>query len=363
MVLAPDSFSGTLTARAAAEAMATGWRRRSPLDVLDLCPLSDGGPGFVDVLQEAVPGVLHAVTATGPLGAPAPAELLLGDEDGVRVAYAESAQACGAHLVPEDRRDPWAADSAGVAALLLEARAAGAERIVLGLGGAASADGGRGLLGALARAEGLRDDDDLGFLPALRRAWAPVQLVIATDVDAPLLGPQGAVLGAATGRGADTARALEERLTTFAGTALAAADLPRKLLVEAGAGAAGGLGFGLLLLGARRVIGAQTVIDAVGLARRMRAADLVVTGEGCFDWQSLRGKVVTGVARTALDTGTPAVVVAGQVLVGRRESVAIGIEATYPVARDLEELPGVLADPVGTLAARTERVARTWSRA
>ena len=97
-----------------------------------------------------------------------------------------------------------------------------------------------------------------------------------------------------------------------------------------------------------RVIGAQAVIDAVGLADRMRGSDLVVTGEGCFDWQSLRGKVVTGVARTAMELGTPAVVIAGQVLVGRRESVAIGIEATYPVARDLAEVPAALADPAGT---------------
>jgi glycerate kinase len=187
---------------------------------------------------------------------------------------------------------------------------------------------------------------------------------VASDVDAPLLGPQGAALGFAPQKGATEQQALEleARLSGFANRALEATGLPAKLVLADGAGAAGGLGFGLFLLGARRVIGAQAVIDAVGLAERMAGGDLVVTGEGCFDWQSLRGKVVTGVARTAMELGTPAVVIAGQVLVGRRESVAIGIEATYPVAGDLSEVPAALADPVGTLAARAERVARTWSR-
>lgn len=363
VVIAPDCFTGTLTAPAAAEAIAQGWRRRAPSDELDLCPLSDGGPGFVGVLRTALPGSLLAVTVPGPLGEPAPAELLITVEGGTTVAYAESAQACGLHLVPEDRRDPTATTTAGVATLLLEARAAGARRVVLGLGGSGTTDAGAGMLRALAAAEGLVWDDDLTVLPALRERWSGVDLVVASDVDAPLLGPQGAALGFAPQKGASAAQAkqLEAELSAFAGRALEATGLPQKLLVADGAGAAGGLGFGLFLLGGRRVIGAQAVIDAVGLARRLAGSDLVVTGEGCFDWQSLRGKVVTGVARAALETGTPAVVIAGQVLVGRRESVAIGIEATYPVARDLTEVPAALADPVGTLAARAERVARTWS--
>lgn len=363
VVVAPDCFTGTLTATAAAEAIAEGWRRRAPSDELDLCPLSDGGPGFLSVLSTALPGTSLAVTVPGPLGDPTPAELLLVQDDGQAVAYVESAQACGLHLVPAGSRDPTRTTTAGVATLLSEARASGATKIVLGLGGSATTDGGVGLLQALAAHEGLTWDDDLSAVATLGERWAGIDLVVATDVDAPLLGAQGAALGFSPQKGAtdDQARELERRLTDFAAAALEATGLPQKLLVADGAGAAGGLGFGLMLLGARRVIGAMAVIDAVGLAERIGSSDLVVTGEGCFDWQSLRGKVVTGVARTAMDTGTPAVVIAGQVLVGRRESVAIGIEATYAVARDLQEVPAALADPVGTLAARAERVARTWS--
>src|SRR4051794_8255029 len=116
VVIAPDCFTGTLTASAAADAIAEGWRRRAPSDELDLCPLSDGGPGFIDVLRTALPGALLRVTVGGPLNEPTPAELLL-VEDGERtVAYVETAQACGLHLVPADRRDPGKTSTAGVAA-------------------------------------------------------------------------------------------------------------------------------------------------------------------------------------------------------------------------------------------------------
>jgi glycerate kinase len=130
---------------------------------------------------------------------------------------------------------------------------------------------------------------------------------------------------------------------------------------EPGAGAAGGLGYGLLLLGGRRVSGVQAVLEAVGFDALAEAADLVVTGEGSFDWQSLRGKVVAGVAEAALATATPTVVIAGQALVGRRETMALGISGIYAVAESPGQVAGALADPVGTLRARAERVAITWS--
>jgi glycerate kinase len=138
--------------------------------------------------------------------------------------------------------------------------------------------------------------------------------------------------------------------------------MPRPVAREPGAGAAGGLGFALALLGARRVPGAAAVLEAVGLQDRVARADLVVTGEGTFDWQSLRGKVVSAVAAAGLEIGRPVVVIAGQVLVGRREALAIGVESAYPVADEPADVAAALADPAGTLAARAERVARTWSR-
>ncbi len=161
VLVAPDSFTGTLTAPQAARAVAAGWGRRAPDDEIDLCPLSDGGPGFVDVLAEALPGArLELVTVPGPLGEATPAQVLLAPApDGVLVGWVESAQACGLHLVPPDRRDPGVTTTAGVAGLLLAARAAGARRVVVGLGGSGTNDGGAGLLGGLLAALGAASPD------------------------------------------------------------------------------------------------------------------------------------------------------------------------------------------------------------
>jgi len=387
VLLAPDCFTGTLTARQAAEALAEGWARHAPGDALELCPLSDGGPGFTDVLASTLPGRVLSLAVPGPLGEPAPATVVLTDDatDGVPTAYVESAQACGLHLVPVPARDPGRTTTAGLAALLTAARAAGARRVVVGLGGSGTNDAGAGLLaglagdlvppGVAARLTGggaaLRGMTaaDLAWLPALRDRWAGLDLVAASDVDVPLLGLQGASAGFAAQKGAtpEQAQALEGCLADLAIAAGEALGLDRRAgsppaaAAAPGAGAAGGLGFALALLGARRTPGASSVLAAVGFADRLRRADLVVTGEGRFDWQSLRGKVVAAVAHAALDVGTPVVVVAGQVEVGRREALAIGVEAAYPVAQTPAEVTAALADPHGTLAARAARVARTWS--
>jgi glycerate kinase len=388
VLIAPDSFTGTLTAAQAARAVADGWARHAPADELELCPLSDGGPGFVDVLAAALPGRTELVTVPGPLGEPAPAQVLLVPDsavgrDGDLAGYVESAQACGLHLVPPGRRDPGATTTRGVGELLLAARAAGARRIVVGLGGSATNDGGAGMIAVLLGAAGHAPGDrlsrggeallgttpaDLAGLADVRRDWAGLELVVASDVDVPLLGFHGASAGFAEQKGAtpEQAQRLERALGDFSAAAVEAAGLPRALprqpAREPGAGAAGGLGFGLALLGAHRIPGSAAVLEAVGLRDRVAAADLVVTGEGTFDWQSLRGKVVSAVAATGLELGTPVVVIAGQVLVGRREALAIGVESAYPVADTPEEVAAALADPAGTLAARAERVARTWSR-
>ncbi len=376
VLVAPDCFTGTLTAAQAAAAIAEGWARQSPHDEIALCPLSDGGPGFVDVLHSVLGGQLVAATVTGPLGEPVPAAFLITGT----TAYLESAQACGLHLVPEHRRDPQVTTTAGVGELVLCARDLGATRIVVGLGGSATNDAGAGLLAAMAGLDGasaatgaqwrsggaaLRGAEaaELAWLPGLRAAWADVELVLASDVDSPLLGFHGASAGFAAQKGAtaEQAQELERCLGDFAAAATRALELPGKPGAEPGAGAAGGLGFALLLLGARRISGVQAVLDAVGFAARVAAADLVVTGEGRFDWQSLRGKVVAGVAAAGLVTGTPVVVVAGQVLVGRREAQVIGVESAYPVARTPKQIAAALTDPYATLAERAQRVARTWS--
>ena len=381
MLIAPDSFNGTLTATEAAEAIAEGWRRHAPGDDLDLCPLSDGGPGFVDALQAGLDGRLIPVEVPGPLGDPALAVILLTEPpDGVPTAYLESAQACGLALIPRDRRDPGRSTSLGLGRLLAAALDAGARRVVIGLGAVATNDGGAGMLAGLAAGLGLGDDlnaalagggtalrgvtaDQVGLLAELRTRLADVELVVASDLDVTLLGFKGTSALYAEQKGAtpEQAQELDLAISDFARSALEVTGTPQRLVADPGSGAAGGLGFGLFLLGGRREPGAAVVATAVDLPGRLAKAQVVITGEGTLDWQSLRGKVVTAVAKMAQEVAVPTVAVAGQVLVGRRELLTVGVESAYPVARTPVEITRSLADPAARLADRAERVARTWS--
>ena len=356
VLVAPDKFAGTLTAVEAAEAIAAGWRRRAPQDELDLAPMADGGPGFVDVLHASLGGELLAVTVPGPYGEQVPAGVLVVD----RTAYVEAAQACGLHLTPPEDRDPERATTYGVGLLVQQAIESGADTVVVGLGGSGTNDGGAGFLAALGgTADAPLDQGPLGLehLTHLDLPSVPVRLVAATDVDNPLLGLIGATKTYGGQKGLAEERMplvdrLLERLVT-------AAD--KRVALAKGAGAAGGLGYALLLLGAERRPGVELVADAVGLAARAAAADLVVTGEGAFDFSSRSGKVPYGVAAVASAAVRPCIALAGQVLVGARETRALGIESAYSVS-DLVGADLSLADPAGSLATLAERVARTWSR-
>jgi glycerate kinase len=364
IVVAPDKFAGTLTATEAAEAIAAGWLRTAPGDELDLVPLSDGGPGFIEVLHSALGGTVRLVEVSGPLGATTAAELLLVDDPGPRTAYIEVSRASGLHLVEPEARDALAASSYGVGELLAAAADANVRRIVVGVGGTASTDGGAGLLAALGATPGealrrgggpLADLSEPVNLAEARERLAGIELVAATDVDAPLFGPEGAALGFGAQKGAD--RAAREHLETALRVWATATD--GGVAVKGGAGAGGGIGFALLLLGATRVPGAQLALDAVRLADRAAAADLLLTGEGAFDWQSLRGKVVAGVARVGQDCGRPTVVLAGRVEVGQRQLSSAGIDSAYGIV----DLPSSdrSHNPADELAALASRVARTWS--
>jgi glycerate 2-kinase len=362
VLIAPDKFAGTLTAVEAAEAIATGWRRRAPGDELDLAPMADGGPGFVDVLHASLGGDLLAATVRGPYGDPVPASVLVRD----RSAYVESAQACGLHLTAPEHREPERAGTYGVGELLLTAVEAGATRVFVGLGGSGTNDGGAGMLaalGATAVPEHALEQGPRGLfglstvdLEAARRRLEGVDLVAASDVDNPLLGLIGAtnVYGPQKGVEADRLHAVDGALERLAH----ATD--RKVALAKGAGAAGGLGFGLLLLGATRTPGIDVVSAAVGLPERARRADLVVTGEGSFDFSSRSGKVPYGVAAVAADAVAPCIALAGRVLVGSREMRALGVESAYAMV-DLVGEQASFADPAGSLAALAERTARTWS--
>ncbi|MEO5851514.1 MAG: glycerate kinase [Nocardioides sp.] len=359
VLIAPDKFAGTLTAVEAATALAVGWARHAPDDVLDLAPMADGGPGFVDVLHTALGGDLLAVTVRGPGGDAQPATLLrVGDE-----AYVESAQACGLHLTRGEGAE--AATTYGVGELVRVAVEGGARRVVVGLGGSGTNDGGAGLLAALgATADVPLDRGATGLagvttvdLTAARARLEGVTLVAATDVDSPLTGLFGATKTFGPQKGIP-----EERLPAVDGLLEAfAAATGRRTSLDKGAGAAGGLGFALLTLGATRRPGVDLVAESLDLAERARLADLVVTGEGAFDFSSRSGKVPYGVAQIAEGALRPCVVIAGQVLVGSREMRALGVESAYSLV-DLVGEERAFSAPAEALAELAERIARTWSR-
>ncbi|MGE5762955.1 MAG: glycerate kinase, partial [Mycobacterium leprae] len=275
VLVAPDKYAGTLTAPEVAQAIVEGWRAAAPEDELDLAPVSDGGPGFVDV----TPGQVRVVTVSGPRGERVAARLRV---DGA-TAYVESAQACGLHLAAA------AVDGTtyGVGELLRAALDARAGRIVVGLGGSGTNDGGAGMLAALGavaagpprvlRRGGLAlaalDAVDLtGLDPRL----ADATLVAATDVDNPLLGDEGAsaVFGPQKGATPPQVAALDAALARWAELT------DPRLAARPGAGAAGGLGFGLFLAGARPEPGIALVLELLHVPDRAARADVVITGEG-----------------------------------------------------------------------------------
>ena len=362
VLVAPDKFAGTLTAVEAARAIAEGWQRRAPGDEVDLAPMSDGGPGFVDVLHSALGGELVSLTVTGPYGEAVPAAVLVSGG----TAYVESAQACGLHLTPEDRRDPERATTYGVGQLVGAAVDAGAKRVVVGLGGSGTNDGGAGLLAALGAtgtpegaltggAASLAGLGEVDLSAAVGRCEG-VELVAASDVDNPLLG----LIGATNVYGPQKGVAADRLMTVDAALERLAVATDKRLALAKGAGAAGGLGFALMLLGAERMPGIALVADAVELPRRAREAELVITGEGAFDFSSRSGKVPYGVAGVAAEAIRPCIALAGRVLVGSREMRALGVESAYAVV-DLVGEDAALGDPAGSLAALAQRVARSWS--
>jgi len=363
VLIAPDKFAGTLTAPEVAAAIAEGWAQRAPEDDLVLAPMADGGPGFVDVLHASLGGDLVAATVSGPLGDRMPAVVLrVGD-----TAYVEAAQACGLDLLTPDRRDPWRATSYGVGELVAVAVESGATSVVVGLGGGGTTDGGAGMLAALgadadpggtltAGPAGLSALEAVDLAPARARLEG-ITLVAATDVENPLLGLRGGtnVFGRQAGL-------TQEQLFRVDGALTRLAHVADRAVADAkGAGAAGGLGYALLLLGAQRVPGLTLVADAVGLPALAGASDLVITGEGAIDPTTVSGKVVTGVAKIAMDAARPCVALAGRVEVSARELRAHGIESAYAVV-DLVGESESLSRPAQSLAQLASRVARTWSR-
>ncbi|MFE0749512.1 glycerate kinase [Gordonia sp. NPDC058843] len=352
ILIAPDSFGDTMSAVVAARAIARGWRATRPTDELVVAPQSDGGPGFVDVLASRF-GTELAESVSGPLGAGVIARWLFDDRSTeVSVAYIECAQACGLHQLggSPTPRTALGADTRGVGELVVAALARGAGRIVVGLGGSATTDGGAGLM------------DALGGAARARERLRGVELIVASDVENPLLGPQGAATVFGPQKGADpaTVELLEKRLGDWSRVL---ADLAgRDIVDEPGAGAAGGLGAALLALGGTRVSGATVVAEATGLAAEVAAADVVVTGEGKFDAQTLRGKVVSALHSAASSlgargAGAATIVLAGQVALSADEIAAAGVAAAHAIVEVAGSVEVAMNDAENQLAALTESVA------
>jgi glycerate kinase len=356
ILIAPDSFKGTIDARPAAEAIARGWRRRRPDDDLEVVPLADGGEGTLEALA---PAERVRLRASGPLGDPVEVEVGLAGGTGV----VETARVLGLGLLARSRRDPRRTTSRGAGELIRELVARGAERLFVALGGSATNDGGVGMAQALGARflDGAGRDLPVGGLALLGLAridlsgldpgLARTRIVGLVDVDNPLTGPTGAslVYGPQKGAGPQDAVLLDRALGHLA--AVVHRDLGIDLAGEPGAGAAGGLGFGLLAFcGARLRPGAEVVMDALGIDGRLERADLVITGEGSLDAQTLRGKLVHRLLGRAALAGVPAVVVCG-----RAEVALPGVQV-----RSLVERVGsdrARSDPRGALERVGEELA------
>lgn len=341
ILIAPQEFKGSLTAVEAAGAIAQGVREAQPGWELDVQPLSDGGPGFLDVLHPALGGALmRSAVVPGPLGAPVRARYLW--VPATRTVYIEAAEANGLSLIPEEEREPLRANTGGVGKLVATALTYHPARVVIGVGGSGTTDGGTGMARALGArfldAAGAQLGRGGGELVRLEQvvwkqpeALAGVSVVVATDVRSPLVGPSGAARVFAPQKGAtpQQVETLEDGLVRLA--EVLRRDLGADVVAAPGGGAAGGLAAGCVaFLGARVASGFDCVAEAVGLHARIAAADIVVTGEGSYDAQSSAGKVTGRVRELADAAAKRCVVFAGRAAAGEDDAWTIASREPNP---------------------------------
>ncbi|WP_369978151.1 glycerate kinase [Xanthomonas bundabergensis] len=370
IVIAPDSFKESLSALEVATQIEAGFREVFPAWSYRKVPVADGGEGTVAALVAATGGRIVRCTVRGPLGAPVDA--FFGISGDGRTAIVEMAAASGLALLPPARRDPLAATSYGVGELLLAALDAGARRIVVGIGGSASNDGGAGMAQALGArlldAQGRALDPGVGggALATLARIDAggldprlrQCAIEVACDVDNPLTGPAGAsaVFGPQKGATPALVAQLDANLRHYA--AVIEADLGIAVAGLRGGGAGGGLGAALVaFLGARLRPGADIVAEALGLEALVADADLVVTGEGRLDRQSVHGKAPVGVARIAKRHGKPVLAIVGGLGAGAEHLHAHGIDAMFGAVQRICTQEQALAEAAANLRAAARNVA------
>ncbi|MCA1308083.1 glycerate kinase [Microbacterium esteraromaticum] len=362
VVLAPDSFKGTITAADAVDALAAGWRSVDPSAVIVPRPMADGGEGTVAAFEASVPGARRMpVTVDGPAGMPVTTSWLLlpaSDDAPQGTAVIDMASTSGIEML--DRLRPWDADSRGFGQAIAAALDHGVSRVVLGIGSSASTDGGTGMLRALGArfldssgtetapgARGLADIVTVD-LSGLRRAS---DVIVLTDVTNPLTGPRGAAAVFGPQKGL-TDPADQHRVDAALG------QMAHLLGVDAatpGAGAAGGVGGALVAWGAQLVPGAIEVARLIGLAEAVASADVVVTGEGAYDGQSGDGKVPSYVASLAADASARALLVAGRIDDGADTDLFTG---TLSLTQIAGSAASALADPARWLREAGAQLAR-----
>jgi len=368
VVLAPDKFKGSLTAAEVAETLATGMQDVLPGLETIMLPVADGGDGTVAAALSAGFAKI-SVDAVGPTGEPVQATYALNGDR----AVVELAAVVGLSMLPGGRLEPLRSSTYGLGLVLADAIRRGATRIVLGLGGSASSDGGAGMVQALGArlldATGRELPPEGGALAELAHldvaplhaALDGVTIIVASDVDNPLLGPRGAaaVFGPQKGAGPRQVETLEHALrhwSQLVGDAIGRYDAERP-----GAGAAGGTGFAALaLLDAEIKPGIELILDLIDFDRRIAGADLVVTGEGSLDEQSLAGKAPVGVARAAVRAGIPVIAVAGQLQLSPVRLREAGISAAYPLSALEPDPARSIANAKALLRSLGGQIALDW---
>lgn len=361
VLVAPDTFKGSLSAARVATAIAAGLRCARPDVAVRTVPLADGGEGTIDAVL-AAGFVPVPVVVTGPTGRPVNARFARRGT----TAVVELAEASGLHLLPAGRLKPLEATSRGTGELITAALGAGCRRLVLAVGGSACSDGGVGMVQALGVRVLDRQDRELSFgggaldrlhrivLDDLDPRLAEVEITLASDVDNPLVGPQGAAAVYAPQKGASPAdvAVLEKGLARWA------AAVNPQAAHWAGAGAAGGVGFAALsILHARCRPGIELIFELVGFHRSLTDCALVITGEGALDAQTLRGKAPFGVAAAAQRAGVPVVAVCGRRAL---EASATPFSAIYSLGEIEPDLDRCIADPEPLLVRIGAHIASAW---
>jgi glycerate kinase len=363
VLIAPDSFKGSLTSVEVARALGDGWLRARPDDTILLSPLADGGEGTLVAIEAAGGWTWQEVAATDPIGRPVVARWLR-SSDGRR-AVVELAEASGLSRLSPEEREPTGASTFGTGEVLREVIASGVDEVTIGIGGSATTDGGFGILEALGVSRGTGDRDGYLHLERLD-GLGHVAVRVACDVTNPLLGPRGAAATYGPQKGAtpDQVVDLDEHLDRYADQLATAAGRDER--ETPGAGAAGGVGFALLSIQDRfrsfaLEPGVDLVMSLTDFDGKLARADLVITGEGRIDEQTAFGKTALGVAQRAIAAGVPCIAVGGGVEPSGIEALSgLGV-AVVPVVERPQTVEEAMAAGVVPVERCGERMARLVS--